>query len=89
MFVMVQQLRYAKYEEERGPIYGNLLERIDDQYSDLITIDMANHLGGDGDVESLYVDRGEGGHYSPETNQKMADVLVDEVFADETVERHT
>nr|WP_237560573.1 hypothetical protein [Halostella litorea] len=88
VFVMVQQLRYATYEEEHGAIYGDLLDRIDEQYSDLVTIDMANHLGGGGDVESLYVDRGEGGHYSPETNERMADVLVDEVFADEAPEQH-
>ncbi|QLK26559.1 hypothetical protein HYG81_02795 [Natrinema zhouii] len=76
-FVMVQQLRYAKYESEHGPIYGDLLDRLDERYDDLTTIDMATHLSpDDGDVESLYVERGEGGHYSPETNAAIAQVLA-------------
>jgi hypothetical protein len=80
VFVMVQQLRYATYEAEHGPIYGDLLERLDDRYDDLTTIDMATHLSpDDGDVESLYVERGEGGHYSPETNREIADVLAEVV----------
>ncbi|WP_265112194.1 hypothetical protein [Halosolutus halophilus] len=80
VFVMVQQLRYSKYEAEHGPIYGDLLDRLDDRYDDLATIDMARHLSpADGDVESLYVQRGEGGHYSPETNEAIADVLADVV----------
>ncbi len=77
-FVMVQQLRYATYESEHGPIYGDLMERLDDRYDELTTIDMATHLSpDDGDVESLYVERGEGGHYSPETNAEIAQVLAD------------
>lgn len=77
-FVMVQQLRYATYEAEHGPIYGDLLERLDERYEDLTTIDMATHLSpADGDVESLYVERGEGGHYSPETNAEIAQVLAE------------
>ncbi len=80
VFVMVQQLRYAKYEAEHGPIYGDLLDRLDEKYSDLITVDMAEHLAETGDVESLYVQRGEGGHYSPETNQRIAEILAREVF---------
>ncbi|WP_435551451.1 hypothetical protein [Natrinema sp. CGMCC1.2065] len=77
-FVMVQQLRYATYEAEHGPIYGDLLERLDERYDDLTTIDMATHLSpDDGDVESLYVERGEGGHYSPETNAEIAQVLAE------------
>ncbi|NHN48093.1 hypothetical protein G9464_10840 [Halostella sp. JP-L12] len=87
VFVMVQQLRYATYEVEHGPIYGDLLDRLDDRYPELVTIDMANHLGGGDDVESLYVERGEGGHYSPETNEKIADVFVDEVFERPHVEQ--
>ncbi|MDS0474739.1 hypothetical protein [Natrinema sp. 1APR25-10V2] len=80
VFVMVQQLRYAKYESEHGPIYGDLIDRLDDRYDDLTTVDMARHLSPeDGDVESLYVERGEGGHYSPETNAAIADVLADVV----------
>ncbi|MFC6767158.1 hypothetical protein [Natrinema soli] len=76
-FVMVQQLRYAKYESEHGPIYGDLLDRLDERYDELRTIDMATHLSpDDGDVESLYVERGEGGHYSPETNAAIAQVLA-------------
>lgn len=79
-FVMVQQLRYATYESEHGPIYGDLMDRLDDRYDELTTIDMATHLSPeDGDVESLYVERGEGGHYSPETNAEIAQVLADVV----------
>ncbi|WP_226006943.1 hypothetical protein [Natrinema salinisoli] len=79
-FVMVQQLRYATYESEHGPIYGDLMDRLDERYDDLTTIDMATHLSpDDGDVESLYVERGEGGHYSPETNAKIAQVLAEVV----------
>ncbi|PCR90979.1 hypothetical protein [Natrinema ejinorense] len=79
-FVMVQQLRYAKYESEHGPIYGDLMDRLDERYDDLTTIDMATHLSpDDGEVESLYVERGEGGHYSPETNAEIAQVLADVV----------
>ncbi|WP_336343872.1 hypothetical protein [Halalkalicoccus ordinarius] len=81
VFAMVQQLRYATYEEEHGPIYGDLMDRLDEEYADLITIDMAKHLeADDGDVKSLYVERGEGGHYSPETNEQVAEVLMEEVF---------
>jgi hypothetical protein len=79
---MVQQLRYAKYEAEHGPIYGDLLDELDERYAELQTIDMANHLGGGENVESLYVERGEGGHYSPQTNEEIATVLQDEVFAE-------
>ncbi|AGB39161.1 hypothetical protein [Natronococcus occultus] len=82
VFVMVQQLRYAKYEAEHGPIYGDLLERLDGKYDDLETIDMATHLSGGGDVESLYVERGEGGHYSPQTNKKIAQILAEVVEDD-------
>ncbi len=77
VFVMVQQLRYATYEADHGPIYGDLVDRLGESYDDLQTIDMASHLDPDGDVESLYVERGEGGHYSPETNQDIASVLAD------------
>lgn len=80
VFAMSQQLRYAKYEEEHGKIYGDFLERLDEQYPELTVIDMARHLDGYEDVESLYVERGEGGHYSPETNERIAEVLHDEVF---------
>ncbi|WP_049895033.1 hypothetical protein [Halopiger xanaduensis] len=80
VFAMVQQLRYAKYEAEHGPIYGDLLDRLDERYDDLETVDMVEHLSpDDGDVESLYVERGEGGHYSPETNREIAKVLADVV----------
>ncbi|QLG47997.1 hypothetical protein [Natrinema halophilum] len=80
VFVMVQQLRYATYESEHGPIYGDLMTRLDDRYDELKTIDMATHLSpDDGDVESLYVERGEGGHYSPETNAEIAAVLADAI----------
>ncbi|MFC6826088.1 hypothetical protein [Halopelagius fulvigenes] len=81
VFVMVQQLRYAAYEEDHGPIYGDLLDRLDERYPALETVDVARHLSADGDVESLYVERGEGGHYSPETNERIAEVLLDEVLA--------
>ena len=79
-FVMVQQLRYATYEAEHGPIYGDFMDRLDERYPELETIDMAEHLSGD--PESLYVQRGEGGHYSPETNERIAEVLAEEVVAD-------
>ncbi|RDI70935.1 hypothetical protein [Halopelagius longus] len=81
VFVMSQQLRYAAYEEEHGPVYGDLLDRLDERYPALETVDLARHLSADGDVESLYVERGEGGHYSPETNERIAEVLFDEVLA--------
>ncbi|ELZ18056.1 hypothetical protein C477_12647 [Haloterrigena salina JCM 13891] len=77
VFVMVQQLRYAKYESEHGPIYGDLVDRLGETYDDLETVDMARHLDPEDGVESLYVERGEGGHYSPETNQEIANVLAD------------
>ncbi|ELY74050.1 hypothetical protein [Natrinema pallidum] len=77
-FVLVQQLRYATYESEHGPIHGDLMERLEERYDALTTIDMATHLiPDDGDVESLYVERGEGGHYSPETNAEIAQVLAE------------
>lgn len=79
VFVMVQQLRYAKYETEHGPIYGDLLDQLEERYPELETIDMAEQLGAD-EVESLYVERGEGGHYSPETNEEVAGILADELF---------
>jgi hypothetical protein len=83
MFAMVGQLRYAKRRAERGPIYGDLLERLDERYPELETVDIPEHFPESDDpeaVESLYVERGEGGHYSPETNERIADILVDEVF---------
>ncbi len=79
VFVMVGQLRYAKYELEHGAVYGDLVERLDEEFSDLITIDMARRLETD-DIESLYVNHGEGGHYSPETNERIAEILREEVF---------
>lgn len=85
VFAMVQQLRYARYEQGQGPIYGDLLDRLDGRHPDLITIDMADHLAEDGDVESLYVQRGEGGHYSPETNEEIANVLMENVFKEQKV----
>ncbi|HET7323453.1 MAG TPA: hypothetical protein VFJ06_03905, partial [Halococcus sp.] len=78
-FVMVGQLRYAKYEVEHGPVYGDLMERLNEEFSDLVTIDMARRLETD-DIESLYVNHGEGGHYSPETNERIARILREEVF---------
>ena len=80
VFVMGQQLRYAKYEADHGPIYGDLIERLDDRYDDLIALDLSEHLDADDGVESLYVERGEGGHYSPATNERIAVVLATEVF---------
>lgn len=79
VFVMVQQMRYAKHEEH-GPIYRDLLDRVDEEHSELMTVDMAEHLDPEGDIESLYVQHGEGGHYSPETNERIADILAEEVF---------
>jgi hypothetical protein len=80
VFVMVQHLRYATYEIEHGPIYGDLLDRLDETYPDLMTVDITDHLSPDDDVESLYVQHGEGGHYSAATNEKIAHILADEVF---------
>jgi hypothetical protein len=86
VFVMVQQLRYARYEVDHGPIYGDMLDRLDEDYPELTTIHMADHLSFEGDdVESLYVQHGEGGHYSPETNEKIAEVLGEEIFEEESV----
>jgi hypothetical protein len=81
VFVMVQQLRYARYQRDNDEdtIYGNLLDRLDERYSDLVTIDMADHLSEGDTVESLYVQRGEGGHYSPETNEEIANILMKEI----------
>ncbi|NIC00888.1 hypothetical protein [Halobacterium sp. R2-5] len=83
VFAMVQQLRYARYEVEHGPIYGDLLDRIEERHPDLVTIDMSEQFDETDDieaVESLYVQRGEGGHYSAETNERIADVLMEELF---------
>jgi hypothetical protein len=80
VFVMVQHLRYATYEAEHGPIYGDLIDRLDESNPDLITVDITDHLSPDGDPESLYVQHGEGGHYSAATNEKIAHILADEVF---------
>lgn len=80
VLVMVQQLRYAKHEPDGGRVYGDLLDRLDKRYSPLQTIDMTDHLDAGEDVESLYIQRGEGGHYSPETNERIAEVLATEVF---------
>lgn len=80
VFVMVQHLRYATYEAEHGPIYGDLIDRLDETYPDLMTVDITDHLSPDDDAESLYVQHGEGGHYSAATNEKIAHILADEVF---------
>jgi len=70
-FVMVQQLRYAKYESEHGPIYGDLMDRLDAKYDELTTIDMATHLSpDDGDLESLYVERGRAATTVPKRTPK-------------------
>ncbi|MFB6109552.1 MAG: hypothetical protein ABEJ60_01585 [Halodesulfurarchaeum sp.] len=79
VFMMVQQLRYAAYEEEE-PIYGDLLDRLDERHPDLVTVDMGERLSDTDEVESLYVQHGEGGHYSPETNERIADILAAELF---------
>jgi hypothetical protein len=71
---------------DHGPIYGDMLDRLDEDYPELTTIHMADHLSFEGDdVESLYVQHGEGGHYSPETNEKIAEVLGEEIFEEESV----
>jgi hypothetical protein len=82
VFAMVQQQRYAEYEREHGPVYGDLLERLDEQFDTLHTVDVAKELATD-DIESLYVERGEGGHYSPETNERIAELLDEELFSDQ------
>ena len=80
VLVMSQQLRYAKYEEEHGAIYGDMMDQLGEEYPDLKTIEMSEHLTTDDGVESLYVERGEGGHYSPETNERIAEVLIAEAL---------
>jgi hypothetical protein len=83
VFAMGGQLRYAAYEATHGPIYGDLLDRLDDQYPELMTIDIPRQFDEADDpetVESLYVQRGEGGHYSSDTNERIADLLAAEVF---------
>jgi hypothetical protein len=81
VFVMVQQLRYAKHGPPNGTIHGDFVDNVGERYDDLMAIDMADHLAVEGeDVESLYVRRGEGGHYSPETNERIADVLIEEAI---------
>lgn len=82
VFVMVQQLRYAAYEQEHGPVYGDFVDRIDERYDDLTAVDIVDHFDVD-DVQSLYVRHGEGGHYSGDTNEWIADILVEEVFDDD------
>lgn len=84
VFAMGGQLRYATYEAEHGPIYGNLLDQLNEQYPDLVTIDVPRHFDEANDaesVESLYVQHGEGGHYSSATNERIADLLVDQLFS--------
>lgn len=88
VFTMGGQLRYATYEATHGPVYGDLLDRLEDRDDDLITIDVSRHFeetDDPGRVETLYVQRGEGGHYSPETNERIADLLLEEAFEDEVV----
>lgn len=80
VLTMGQQLRYAKYEQTHGPIYGDLIERLDNRFSSLTAIDLSKHFDDVEDVETLYVQRGEGGHYSPETNEQIASILADQVF---------
>ena len=80
VLAMLQHLRYVEYEEENGPVYGDLVERLDDRFPDLVTVDVGQRLSENGSMEELYVARGEGGHYSPEANERVADVLSEEVF---------
>ncbi|UOO95712.1 hypothetical protein MUK72_03150 [Halococcus dombrowskii] len=83
VFAMAGQLRYAAYEATHGPIYGDLLDRLDERYPILETIDIPRHFEEADDpeaVESLYVQRGEGGHYSSTTNERIADLLAAELF---------
>ncbi len=80
VFVMVQQLRYAAYEADHGPVYGDFVERLDDEFDDLVTVDIGERLDDGGDVESLYVRAGEGGHYSAATNERIAEILDEEVL---------
>ncbi|WP_135302344.1 hypothetical protein [Haloarcula amylovorans] len=82
VFAMVQQHRYTQYEQEHGAVYGDLLDRLDEEFDALQTIDVAQHLSTD-DTESLYVQRGEGGHYSPETNERIAELLDEKLFGTE------
>lgn len=84
VLAMSQQLRYVQYELNQGPIYGDLMERLDEQFPNLTTIDVGATIRESDDLEEarqLYVQRGEGGHYSPEANDKIAQVLYDRLFA--------
>lgn len=84
VLAMSQQLRYVQYELDHGPIYGDLMERLDEQFPSLTTIDVGATIRESDDLEEardLYVQRGEGGHYSPEANDKIAQVLHDRLFA--------
>jgi hypothetical protein len=80
VFVMLQQLRYAEYEQGRDHVYGDMVERLDREYDDLLTVDVAEQLGDADDVGELYTRAGEGGHHNPETNERIADILAEEVF---------
>jgi len=75
-FVMVQQLRYAKYESEHGPIYGDLMDRLDAKYDELTTIDMAAPLARRRRPR-VAVRRTRGAATTvPETNAEIAQVLA-------------
>jgi hypothetical protein len=80
VFVMLQQLRYAEYEQGREHVYGDMVERLDSEYDDLITVDVTEQLGDADDVGELYTRAGEGGHHNPEANQQIAEILAEEVF---------
>jgi hypothetical protein len=77
---MLQQLRYAEYEQGRDHVYGDMVERLDREYDDLLTVDVAEQLGEVDDVGELYTRAGEGGHHNPATNERIADILAEEVF---------
>jgi hypothetical protein len=80
VFVMLQQLRYAEYEQGREHVYGDMVERLDEEYDDLLTVDVAEQLGDVEDIGELYTRAGEGGHHTPETNERIAEILAEEVF---------
>lgn len=76
IFLPLQQLRYVKYEQDHGPIDESVIDRVSEECPQLIVCDIRNKLQKEvDDVEELYVDRGEGGHHSPQANRIIAHSL--------------
>lgn len=77
IFLPLQQLRYVNYESGRKPIDAEVINRIREEYPELIVCDVRNHFSDFvSDQEELYVNRGEGGHHSPLANELIAESLA-------------